>query len=61
MINRFIEILLILLLIFTPVAFGAMDLWAFSSMELGILLIISLGAVQWGIIPKLRGSDCELA
>ena len=41
-----IEILLILLLVFTPIAFGSQVLWAFSLMELGILLIIILAAVQ---------------
>ena len=46
MIDYAIEILLILLLIFTPIAFGSQLLWAFSLMELGILLIIILGAVQ---------------
>jgi len=46
MINYAIEVLLILLLIFTPIAFGSQLLWAFSLMELGILLIIILGAVK---------------
>ena len=46
MIDRTIEILLILLLIFTPIAFGSQLLWAFSLMELGILLIIILWAVK---------------
>jgi len=41
-----IEILLILLLVFTPIAFGSQLLWAFSLMELGILLIIILWAGQ---------------
>ena len=47
MIDRFIKILLILLLIFTPIAFGSMEIWAFSLMELGIFLIIILGTLQW--------------
>jgi len=46
MIDYAIEILLILLLIFTPIAFGSQMLWAFSLMELGIFLIIILGAVK---------------
>ena len=46
MINHFIKLILILLLIFTPIAFGSVELWAFSLMELGILLIIILWAVQ---------------
>ena len=46
MIDYAIEILLILLLIFTPIAFGSQMLWAFSLMELGIFLIIILGAVN---------------
>lgn len=41
-----IEVLLILLLILTPIAFGSQVLWAFSLMELCILLIIILGAVK---------------
>ena len=41
-----IQIILIFLLIFTPVAFGSMDIWAFSLMELGILLILSLYSFQ---------------
>ena len=41
-----IKALLILLLIFTPLAFGSQVLWAFSLMELGILLIITLAAIQ---------------
>ena len=47
MINYFTKLILILLLVVTPIAFGSMDLWAFSIMELGILLIICLWAIQW--------------
>jgi O-antigen ligase len=46
MLNSIIKILLALLLIFTPIAFGSVELWAFSLMELGILLILVLAAVQ---------------
>ena len=46
MLNRLIQVLLILLFIFTPIAFGSIELWAFSLMELGILLIIILWAIQ---------------
>jgi hypothetical protein len=46
MIDRTIEILLIFLLVFTPIAFGSQVLWAFSLMELGILLIIILWAIK---------------
>jgi O-antigen ligase len=46
MINHLIKSILILLIIFTPIAFGSMELWAFSLMELGILLIIILWAIQ---------------
>jgi putative inorganic carbon (HCO3(-)) transporter len=38
--------LLILLFVFTPIAFGSIELWAFSLMELGILLIIILWSIQ---------------
>jgi O-antigen ligase len=47
MFDRLIKILLILLLIFTPIAFGSMEIWAFSLMELGIFLIIILGTLHW--------------
>ena len=40
-----IKWVLILLLVFTPIAFGSQVLWAYSLMELGILLIIIL----WGM------------
>jgi len=46
MINIIIKLILIFLLIFTPIAFGSVELWAFSLMELGILLIIILAAIQ---------------
>ena len=46
MINKTIKFILILLFIFTPIAFGSMEIWAFSLMELGILLIIILWAIQ---------------
>ena len=46
MINHFIKFILILLLIFTPIAFGSIELWAFSIMELGILLIIILWSID---------------
>ena len=41
-----IEVLLILLIILTPIAFASQVLWAFSLMELGILLIIIIWALQ---------------
>jgi O-antigen ligase len=47
MFDRLIKILLILLLIFTPIAFGSMEIWAFSLTELGIFLIIILGTLTW--------------
>ena len=46
MINYIIKLILILLIIFTPLAFGSFELWAFSLMELGILLIIILWIIQ---------------
>ena len=46
MLNPFITFILIALFIFTPIAFGSMEIWAFSLMELGILLIIILWALQ---------------
>ena len=41
-----IKLILIALLIFTPIAFGSVEIWAFSLMELGILLIIVLYVIQ---------------
>jgi O-antigen ligase len=55
MFNKIIKILLIILIILTPLAFGSMEIWAFSLMELGILLIIVLWAVQTGIV-RFQGS-----
>ena len=60
MIDRIIKLTLILLFIFTPVAFGAMDFWAFSLMELGILFITILWAIQFGISSKLRTPNANL-
>jgi O-antigen ligase len=54
MINNIIKLILILLLVFTPIAFGSMELWAFSLMELGILLIIILWGIQSGIGNRQR-------
>jgi O-antigen ligase len=49
MLSHLIKLILIGLLIFTPIAFGSMELWAFSLMELGILLMIILWALQSSI------------
>ena len=46
MIDRFIKLILILLFLVTPIGMGSTELWAFSTMELGILLLIILWAVQ---------------
>ncbi len=46
MINHLFKSILIFLLIFTPVAFGSIYYWAFSLMELGILLILILWAIH---------------
>jgi O-antigen ligase len=51
MIDKAIQGILISLFIFTPIAFGSMDIWAFSLMELGILLAISLYVIQVGFFP----------
>ena len=42
MIDRLIKIILIFLLVFTPIAFGSMELWALTVMEFGILAMIAL-------------------
>lgn len=56
MINKAIQLILILLFIFTPIAFGSMEFWAFSLMELGILLIVVIWAIQnlFRILPAWR-------
>ncbi len=59
MINFLIKLLLIFLLVFTPVAFGSVEVWAFSVMELGILLIIILWAVQ-NVIVRPSPSEKSL-
>jgi len=64
MINYFIKFILIAMIIFTPIAFGSMELWAFSIMELGILLIIILWAIQSLILqsqePQLIAHNSKL-
>ncbi len=59
MIHSFIKLLLIALILFTPVAFGSMEVWAYSIMELGILLIIILWAIHTGIV-RLLSSEKSL-
>jgi len=44
--NRAINLILIFLLVFTPIAFGSVELWAYSIMELGILGMVILWALQ---------------
>ena len=56
MYDKIIKLLLIVLILFTPLAFGSMEIWAFSLMELGILLIVILWAIQTGIV-RLRASE----
>jgi hypothetical protein len=57
LLDRFINFILIGLIIFTPIAFGSVELWAFSLMELGILLIIILAAVQRYILDFSKWSN----
>jgi len=52
MLNKLMKFILILLFIFTPIAFGSMEIWAFSLMELGILLLIIL----WSIHQLMRNA-----
>lgn len=44
--NYFIKFILVALIIISPIAFGSIELWAFSIMELGILLIIILWSID---------------
>ena len=46
MLNNALKAILVLLFIFTPIAFGSMEIWAFTLMELGILLLIVLWTIQ---------------
>ena len=50
------KFILILLFVFTPIAFGSMEIWAFSLMELGILLLIIL----WSIQNLMRNAECGM-
>ena len=54
MVNHAIKFILISLFIFTPIAYASMDFWAFSLMELGILVMIILWAIQFGLIALKR-------
>lgn len=56
MFNRAIHLLLIALILFTPFAFGSMEIWALALMELGILVIMILWAIRTGIV-RLLGSE----
>ena len=57
MLNHAIKFLLILLFVFTPIAFGSIVLWAFSLMELGILLMLVLWTIQSAIQDSLIHSE----
>lgn len=46
LLDSLIKSMLIFLLVFTPLAFGAMEVWAFSIMEIGILIVIGLFVIQ---------------
>jgi len=61
MINFFIKFILVALIIITPIAFGSIELWAFSIMELGILLIIILWAVQSLILQPPHSEKNKLS
>jgi O-antigen ligase len=60
MISYIINFILIGLIIFTPIAFGSVELWAFSLMELGILLLIILWAAQ-SLILRTPNSELRTA
>lgn len=57
LLDRFINFILIFLLIFTPIIFGSIELWAFSLMELGILLMIVLAVIQRYILDGSKRSS----
>ncbi len=56
MMTLLIKLILIGLLIFTPIPFGSMDLWAFSLMELGVLSMIVLWAIQSIVSHRQSGN-----
>ncbi len=60
MVDVILLLLISLLLIFTPIAFGSVELWAYSLMELGILLILVLWAIHQMIRPTLSSSSMGL-
>ncbi len=62
--NSVIKLILIILLVFTPLAFGSVAIWAFSLMELGILLIIVLHVLQVSFLRPssfVPGSSSSIA
>ena len=53
--DTLIKSILIFLLIFTPVAFGTLEIWAFSIMEIGILILLGLFVLQqFFILPSIK-------
>jgi len=58
MFNLIIKSILMLLIILTPVALGSIEFWAFSAMELGILLIIILWSIQSLLTPTPERAEC---
>ena len=46
MIDHLLRLLIMFLLVFTPIAWGSMEIWAFSTMELTILGILVLWAIE---------------
>lgn len=57
MINRIITFLIILLLVFTPIAFGSVDLWSFSLLELTVLIILLLWTSDLHIDKRRSAND----
>lgn len=52
--DSLIKSVIIFLLIFTPLAFGSIEIWAFSIMEMGILIIIGFFVIQhFFILPSI--------
>jgi O-antigen ligase len=58
MIDIVIKLILFFLIIFTPIAFGSVELWAFSVMELGILLILVLWAIE--NMVQMKSTDSRI-
>jgi O-antigen ligase len=56
--NKMIELGVIFLIVFSPLAFGSVHVWAYSIMELSVILLISIWLIKmWLEKPSLRNQN----